>query len=57
MRAFTGSLSDMGGLIENQRESRDHVVRELASLETSVASLLERIKKAEGLLERENEIR
>jgi hypothetical protein len=57
MRAFTGSLSDMGGLIENQRESRDHVVGELASLETSVASLLERIKKAEGLLERENEIR
>ena len=56
MRAFTGSLSDMSGLVENQRAERDRVVEELASLETSAGEVLERIRKAEGLLGKANEL-
>jgi len=50
MRGFTGSLSDMTGLIETQRSARDETVKELASLEKPVAVLLDRIRQTEGLL-------
>jgi len=55
MRAFTGSLSDMTGLIDSQREERDQVVEELASLDKSISAVFGRVRKAERLLERENE--
>lgn len=54
MRAFTGRLSDVRSLIENQQAERDQVVEELAMLEKSMVALQERIGKAEQRLERES---
>lgn len=51
MRAFTGSVSDMSGLIENQRQARDEIVNEFVSLETLVTTVLGKVEKAERLLE------
>jgi GTPase SAR1 family protein len=51
MRAFTGSLSDMRGLIENQQMARDHMIEEFGALRTSVDTLLGRVRDAERLLE------
>jgi GTPase SAR1 family protein len=51
MRAFTGSVSDMRGLIENQRMARDQIVHEFVSLETSAGAVLNKVREAERLLE------
>ena len=56
MRGFTGSLSDMTGLIENQRSARDETVNELASLEKPLAGLLDRIRQTEGLLRQDSSL-
>jgi hypothetical protein len=54
MRAFTGSLSDISGLIENQRMARDQIIKEFASLKESVSAVLDKVKEAERLLEGES---
>jgi hypothetical protein len=54
MRAFTGSASDMSGLIEHEQQVRDQVVEEFVSLETSVSAVLGKVGKAERLLEGQN---
>jgi Mg2+ and Co2+ transporter CorA len=51
MRAFTGSLSDMSGSIENQRVAKDQIIEEFVSLKKSVGTLLDKVKEAERLLE------
>ncbi len=51
MRAFTGSASDMSGLMENQRQAGDQIVKEFVSLETSVSAVLDKVGEAERLLE------
>jgi hypothetical protein len=51
MRAFTGSLSDMSGLIENQHTARDQMITEFVSLKKSVGAVLDKVKEAERLLE------
>jgi hypothetical protein len=53
MRAFTGSLSDMSGLIENQHTDRDQMITEFVSLKKSVGAVLDKVKEAERLLEGE----
>jgi len=54
MRAFTGSASDMSGLMENQRQARDQIVKEFVSLATSVSAVLDKVGEAERLLEGQN---
>jgi GTPase SAR1 family protein len=54
MRAFTGSASDMSGLMENEQQARDQIVEEFVSLETSVSAALNKIGEAERLLEGQN---
>ena len=54
MRAFTGSLSDISGLIENQRMARDQIIKEFVSLKESVSAVLDKVKEAERLLEGES---
>jgi hypothetical protein len=51
MRAFTGSVSDMRGLIENQRMARDQIVKEFVSLESSASAVLNKVREAERHLE------
>ena len=51
MRAFTGSLSDMSGLIENQHTDRDQMIREFVSLKKLLGAVLDKVKEAERLLE------
>lgn len=51
MRAFTGSASDMRGLIENQRMARDQIVKEFVSLESSASAVLNKVREAERHLE------
>ena len=53
MRAFTGSLSDMSGLIENQSMARDRMITEFVSLKESVSAVLDKVKTAERLLDGE----
>jgi hypothetical protein len=50
MRAFTGSASDIGGLMENEQQARDQIVNEFVSLETSVSAVLDKVTQAERLL-------
>jgi hypothetical protein len=47
MRAFTGSVSDMRGLIENERMARDQIVKEFVSLESSASAVLNKVREAE----------
>ena len=54
MRAFTGSLSDMSGLIENQRLAKDQIIEEFVSLKKLVGTLLDKVREAERLLEGES---
>lgn len=54
MRAFTGTLSDMSGLIENERMARDQIIGEFSSLKTSVGAVLNKVKEIERLLEGES---
>jgi hypothetical protein len=56
MRAFTGSASDMSGLIENEQQARDRIVEEFVSLETSVSAVLDKVGKAARLLEGQNSL-
>ncbi|MBW1769968.1 MAG: dynamin family protein, partial [Deltaproteobacteria bacterium] len=51
MRAFTGGLSDMSGLIENQHTAGDQMITEFVSLKKSVGAALDKVKEAERLLE------
>ena len=46
----------MSGLIENQRQSRDQIVDEFVSLETSVSDALDKVGEAERLLEGESSL-
>jgi len=50
MRAFTGSVSDISGLIENQRVTREQMVKELVLLERSVSAVLDKVGEGERLL-------
>lgn len=51
VRAFTGSLSDISGLMENQRISRDQIVNEFVSLENLANGVLDKVREAERLVE------
>jgi hypothetical protein len=50
MRAFTGTASDMSGLIEHEQQVKDQIVEAFVSLETSVGAVLDRIGNAQRLL-------
>jgi len=50
VRAFTGSLSDISGLMENQWVARDQIVEEFVSLENLVSGVLDKVRKVERLV-------
>jgi GTPase SAR1 family protein len=50
-RAFTGSLLDMKGLMENERVAKDQLVEQFASMQTSLKAVLDHIGEVEGLVE------
>jgi hypothetical protein len=54
MRAFTGSLSDMSGLIENQRTARDQLTGEIDALQDEIGAAFSEIRKVERLLQSQN---
>jgi GTPase SAR1 family protein len=49
MMAFTGNLSDMKGVIENQRVAKGHLPEQFDSMEQSLKAVLEKIKDVERL--------
>ena len=49
-RAFTGSLLDMKGLIENERVAKDQLVERFASMQTSLKVALDHIGEVERLV-------
>ena len=51
MRAFTGSASDMSGMIRHEQQTRDQIVEEFVSLETSISAVLDKIGEAKRVLE------
>ncbi len=50
MRAFTGNLSDMKGLIENKGLAKDRLAEELASMQTSLNVALKETRTLEKLV-------
>jgi hypothetical protein len=50
-RAFTGSLLDMKGLMENERVAKDQLVEQFASMQRSLKAALDHIGEVEGLVE------
>jgi GTPase SAR1 family protein len=51
VRAFTGSLLDMKGLIEDERVAKDQLVQQFASMQTSLKVALDHIGEVERLVE------
>ena len=51
VRAFTGSLLDMKGLIEDERLAKDQLVQQFASMQTSLKVALGQIDEVERLVE------
>jgi hypothetical protein len=51
MTALAGSLVDMKSLIENQRVTKDHLVRQFASMQTPLTAVLDQIRDVERLME------
>ena len=51
MTALAGSLVDMKSLIENQRVTKDHLVRQFASMQTPLTAVLDQIRDVETLME------
>jgi hypothetical protein len=54
MRAFTGSLSDMSGLIKNQRATKDQMIEEFVFLKKSLSGVLDKVMEVEAQLEGES---
>ncbi|UCG80722.1 MAG: dynamin family protein [Desulfobacterales bacterium] len=54
MRAFTGSLSDMSGLIKNQRATREQMIEEFVSLKKSLSGVIDKVREVEEQLESES---
>ena len=51
MRAFTGSASDMNGLIQHEQQARDQIAEEFVSLEKSIGAVLDKVGEAKRVLE------
>lgn len=51
IRAFSGNLSDIRNLIENERLVKDQLVKQFASMETSLNAALDKIRDVERLVQ------
>ncbi len=51
MTALTGSFLDMKTLIEDQREAKDHLVEQFASMQAALTAVFDRIRDMEKLME------